>query len=196
MTFRGLLVVIAAFLLISNRAPAEEAPLKQPLVAMLSLDRATISGGDHVDISATIKNSSSERLTVYKKPRPYAIRHLSMSDEIGRSLKTQTLVRLSLRPDTVEDFAELKPGDSITLTFPATLREDTGYDMKQGVSYSRGLFLHFGTSSIAIPQKGRYELRFQYEVSKTIRDGWAKLFGFDNLWAGEIVAEPVTLTIK
>ncbi|HEY2988874.1 MAG TPA: hypothetical protein VGL11_14170 [Candidatus Binatia bacterium] len=193
---RSLLVVATALVLISGRAPAEESPLKQPLVAKLSLDRSSVSGGDHVDISATIKNSSAERITVYKKPRPYAIRHLSMSDEIGRSLKTQTLVRLALRPDTAEDFTELAPGEAITLTFPATLREDSGYDMKQGVSYSRGLLLHFGTSTIMIPQKGRYEIRFQYGVSKTMRDGWAQLFGFQNLWAGEIAAEPVPLTIK
>jgi hypothetical protein len=198
MRLRRLLVVAIALLafVLPGLIAAEESPLKPPLEARISLDKDIIAVGDRVTISGIITNSSSERVTIFKKLRGYTIGHLKMSDEVDRPLRGIPLIKLALHPDAVEDFTELAPGKGITLTFPATLREESAYDIKTGTKNMRGLFLNFGTSSITIPEKGKYEMRFEFAVNQMLRDGWAKIFGFQNLWYGTIVSDPVVLTIK
>jgi hypothetical protein len=193
------LLVVAIALLAFVRPgliAAEEIPLKPPLEARISLDKDIIAADDRVTIFGIITNYSSERVAIFRKLRGYTIGYVKMSDDVGRLLRGTPLIKLALRPDAVEDFTELAPGKGITLTFPATLREEPAYDIKTGTKYMRGLFLNFGTSSITIPRKGKYEMRFEFAVNQTLRDGWAKSFGFQNLWYGTIVSDPVVLTIK
>ena len=180
MRLRRLLVVAIALLafVLPGLIAAEESPLKPPLEARISLDKDIIAVDDRVTIFGIITNSSSERVAIFKKLRGYTIGHLKMSDEVGRPLRGIPLIKLALRPDAVEDFTELAPGKGITLTFPATLREESAYDIKTGTKNMRGLSLNFGTSSITIPQKGKYEMRFEFAVNQTLRDGWARIFGF------------------
>jgi len=172
--------------------------VSQQLDSKVSVNTNRIAVGDRISISGSIKNSSTERITIFKRPKAYTIYNMDMSDTRGNLLKAFKLAIFDLAPVTPADFVGLKPGDNISMTFSGVLKKDKIRDIeKSGKQFVEGLFLKFDddSSAILIPGPGQYKLRFVYGVGKEASDEWTKRFGLKNLWHGQIASEPVTITI-
>jgi hypothetical protein len=172
--------------------------VSQQLEAKVSVNINRIAVGDRISISGSIKNSSTERITVFKRPRAYVIFNLNIFDAGGNPLKGFRLATFDLAPVTRADFVELIPGDSISMIFSGVLKKDKIIDNeKPGKQIVEGLFLTFDddNSAFLIPGQGQYRLRLEYGVRKETSDEWVKRFGLQKIWHGQIISEPVTITI-
>ncbi len=183
--------------LITASASAKDANFSQALEAKLEIDRSSLSPGNQISITGIIKNISPEPLTVCKRPLPYPVYHLNVADSSGISLRAYKLVVYAVIPETTEDFVELKPAQSIFMRFSAILlQDDIAHVEAPGRSRLKGLFLNFKNSAFFLPQIGRYEIKFKYDLGRKLRDEWQREFGFKNLWYGHIESEPVPITIQ
>jgi len=171
--------------------------MTETLAVSVSVSKSQLTVGDSIKTSAVIKNISSESFYFEIRAYPHTIGHIKLFANGDTPLRHYIKIMFSLRPPSRSDFLELKPGDEVTMSFPATLREEAIRDIHtEGHPTVHGLFLDFGNSSILIPGKGKYGLRFQLEHDKEWGEEARKRFGLPNLWHGKLVSNPVYIVVR
>lgn len=171
--------------------------MEQMLAVSVTVSKGHVTVGDRITISGVIKNIASGRIYVEARPRAYSILHVRMSDSQGKPLKGFRKVLFDLKPPAADDFVELKPGDEITMSFNATLRQEKILDIEKGERhFVEGLFLDFENSAILLPGKGKYELAFQIEGGKQYSEEVGRQFGFRSVWYGKAISNPVAVVVK
>lgn len=170
--------------------------LTDSLEVAVRLDKREWMIGDRITITAVIRNMSPERLTFSPMVSFYPIADLRMFTNDETPLDSLIKIHIQMSHPTRANFVNLNPGQEITRTFEATLRETVQDFQTRGYPMLQGLFLDFGNSAITMPGRGKYRLRFQREQSQQLSEEQEKQFGLDNIWHGKLVSDPVDIVVR
>lgn len=172
--------------------------MTQPLSITVVVSKPQLTTGDRLTITATIRNISSETFHFMATPDPYPTAHVKLFS-VGdtRPLHSYITSIFEIAPLSRRDFVELHPGDQVTMSFGAELRQEAIHDReRKGHPVVRGLFLVFQHSSILIPSKGTYALRFQIRTGEIVSREAQEKFDIRDVWTGKVVSDPVEIVVR
>ncbi|WDT75584.1 MAG: hypothetical protein MPW16_20240 [Candidatus Manganitrophus sp.] len=169
------------------------------LVISALLSKQTVKPGEKIWLACMIYNQAAESLILRPEIYPYPVGYLRILNSNRVEMKEYVLPPLYSPKLGRESFIEVEPGQQIAITFEPKIEWQplpTLLGDQKKTSSDTGLFFGFWNASILLDEDDRYFLQCEFEQKE---DEWIdgrKRFGFQNVWVGKIVSEPVELRIQ
>lgn len=198
-----LLIVIGAFvgILTTQLFAFDQNELRdnQPLMISVVLSKQTIKPDEKIWLACMIHNLSQESLVLRPEIYPYPVGYVKILNPSQVEMEEYTLPPRYSPKLGRESFVEVGSNHQISITFEPKLEWKplpTLLGDEKPARSGIGLFFDFSDASILLDEGDRYFLQCEFEQKEDERIDGRKRFGFQNVWVGKIVSEPVELKIQ
>lgn len=195
--FRIFLYWLLLFLItFSSSAIAQDSSVpSDSLILSTIISKRVLKPNDPVWIGCVLKNEGTESLWLKPDRFIYPIWQLELTDL--RNNKMDSFQKGFSEPaiEWFDEFTEVEPGNQVVVEYKAILKKGMICCVEKSPPYLEGIFLDFRVSAYMLGADRRYLLKCRYEMSPEYAKR-AKLTGVsDHVWVGEIVSEPIELTV-
>ena len=169
--------------------------MESDLTLQIRLAKEVFQIGDAIEIQYVLSNTGLGQIRVLPW-HGYTMDWIKTYDSRGELQKSirKIIFELKFKPDK-EDFVELDPGKSYTMTIRGKLTQEKQYSIEKG-DYLKGAFFDFGDSAVQLNLedgntfvfKGEYETRREW-----IEQGEA--LGLKNVWKGLIKSKEIKIRL-